>query len=144
MVLVTLCLLILLAGAGFLIWQGFESSRRDLKVRASNPDEPAPVSPAPAVAPTPALESAKEATGVEPIAVAVTNNGPVAGEALQPAPVTYQLQSIFYRAKNPSAVINGKTVYVGDRIAGAKVLTIDKDSATIVLPNGQTNILDLP
>jgi hypothetical protein len=54
------------------------------------------------------------------------------------------LQSIFYFSQNPSAVINSKTVFVGSRVGEARVLAISKESATIVLLSGQTNVLELP
>jgi hypothetical protein len=60
-----------------------------------------------------------------------------------PLPLTYKLQSLFYRAKNPSAVINGKTLFIGDRVAEAHVVAIDKDSATIVTAKGETKVLEL-
>ncbi|HAM72866.1 MAG TPA: hypothetical protein DCM86_14595, partial [Verrucomicrobiales bacterium] len=41
------------------------------------------------------------------------------------------LQGIYYRPAKPSAVINAKTVYVGDKVAQAKVLAIDRREVTV-------------
>jgi MSHA biogenesis protein MshK len=42
-----------------------------------------------------------------------------------------KLQGIFYRPNNPSAMVNGKTLFIGDSIDGAKVTAIEADSVTI-------------
>src|SRR2546430_1990495 len=43
-------------------------------------------------------------------------------------PIT--LQGISYRRTNPSALINGKTFFVGDHIGAAKIVVIDPSSTT--------------
>jgi hypothetical protein len=53
-----------------------------------------------------------------------------------------KLQAIFYRPKNPSVVINGKTLFVGEEVAGAKVVAITIKSVTII-SSGETNVLTL-
>jgi hypothetical protein len=55
---------------------------------------------------------------------------------------TFKLQGIFYRPTNPSAVVNAKTVFVGDRIANAKVKSIDHQSVTLDI-GGETKVLTL-
>ncbi len=42
-----------------------------------------------------------------------------------------KLQGIFWRPARPSAVINSKTVYKGDRVDSARVLAIDQESVTV-------------
>ena len=54
----------------------------------------------------------------------------------------YRLQGIFYRPSSPSAVVNAKTVYVGDLISGARVKAIDRQSVTLER-EGQTQVLTL-
>jgi hypothetical protein len=44
---------------------------------------------------------------------------------------TFKLQAIFYRPNNPSAVVNSKTVSVGDLVLTGKVKAIDRQSVTI-------------
>ncbi len=60
-------------------------------------------------------------------------------------PVVPKLQGIFYNPSRPSAVVNGKTVYVGSRAGEARdflVLEISRESVTV--GNGsQTNVLVL-
>jgi hypothetical protein len=58
-------------------------------------------------------------------------------------PHTYRLQAVFYRSANPSAVINGKTVYIGERVSNARVKMIDRESVTIE-HDGSTEVLTLP
>ncbi len=136
-----ICLALLLIGAGLLLWQWFKSRGEDLNIRANGPSQATPVAqPAQAV---PAATPTNAAPDIAPSIAATATNQTSAVESPKPEPMTYQLQSIFYRAKNPSAVINGKTVFLGERVGGAKVLAIDKDSVTILLPNRQTNVLDL-
>jgi hypothetical protein len=63
-----------------------------------------------------------------------------------PPPVTapvYKLQGVYWRPAKPSAVINGKTVYIGDRVENARVAAIDQESATITV-NGERKVLLLP
>ena len=42
-----------------------------------------------------------------------------------------KVQGIFYRDRDPSAIINGQTVSVGDRIGPAKVIAIERQSVTV-------------
>src|ERR1041385_7117725 len=42
-----------------------------------------------------------------------------------------KLQGIFYSPKKPAAMINGKTVFVGDQIESLRVVAIDQYSATL-------------
>jgi len=66
---------------------------------------------------------------------------PVAAAATDPAGSTsmpeatpvdaFRLQGIFYRPDKPSAVVNSRTVFVGDVIANARVKAIDQRSVTL-------------
>jgi hypothetical protein len=44
-----------------------------------------------------------------------------------------KLQAIFFRISKPSALINNKTVYLGDEIGGAKVVKIERQSVKLEL-----------
>jgi hypothetical protein len=57
-----------------------------------------------------------------------------------PASVPLKLQAIFYRPNRPSAMISGQTVYVGERVAGWRVLAINQSSA-VLASAGSTNVL---
>src|SRR5262249_26296155 len=61
-----------------------------------------------------------------PIAIA-----PSAASPAPPKPSQTRVQAIFYRPRNPSAVINSRTVYVGDAVGEGKVVAIDKQTVTI-------------
>lgn len=150
-----------LALACFLLWQWFHTGAA-AQVRARSHavvEDSAPVIPS-APAPVAALPKAPVVTTV-PVAdqqrwenISSTNAGAVSGELgdtngvavpeAKPLPPTYKLQSIFYRAKSPSVVINGKTLFVGDRVGSARVVLIERDAATLVTSTGQTNLLELP
>ena len=53
-----------------------------------------------------------------------------------------KLQGIFFRLKNPEAMVNGKTVRVGESVLGAKVTRIDRREV-VVEWNGQSKTLSL-
>lgn len=116
---------------------------------------PAPQSTAPAAAAQPFAQIAPEKTATDNLPVAsttpasasqptpATNASAIVAAPAPPPPLTYKLQSLFYRAKDPSAVINGKTLFIGDRVGEAHVVAIDKDSVTIKTRQGETKILEL-
>lgn len=61
---------------------------------------------------------------------------PAAGGAT--ARSNHKLQGIFYTASNPSAIINGRTVFTGDRLVGGfRVERISPKSVTLLSPEGQ-------
>jgi len=60
-----------------------------------------------------------------------------------PAPFPkLKLQGIYFRRTNPSVLINGRTLFVGDRVDGARVVTVDRQTVTMEF-SGQTNLLTL-
>lgn len=65
---------------------------------------------------------------------AETNALPVA-EA--PKPPSLKLQAIVYHPTRPSAMINGRTLFVGDRVGEWRVASISADSATLSNPTGR-------
>ncbi|HXG46424.1 MAG TPA: hypothetical protein VNO52_02275 [Methylomirabilota bacterium] len=90
------------------------------------------IAAAPAPAPPPQVEM--NADGARPnaaIAPVVT------------APPALRLQAIFYRPSGASAVINGRTLFQGDRIEGARVIAISRDSVTLQGADGP-RVLTLP
>jgi hypothetical protein len=52
------------------------------------------------------------------------------------------LQAIIFNPKRPSAMIGGKTLFIGDKVGDLRVVAIDKNSATLA-GGGQTNVLTL-
>jgi hypothetical protein len=95
----------------------------------SQPSDPAPVTePSESITPEP--------PGPEPAPAVVATPQP------PPKPAPPRLQGIIFSPVRPSAVINGKTLFLGDRFGDQRVLAIDKESATLV-GGGQTNVLTL-
>jgi hypothetical protein len=70
----------------------------------------------------------------------VATNAPVISEDIRPPEP--KLQAVIFNPRNPSAVINGCTVFRGDRFGAFRVTKITADTATLV-GEGQTNILRL-
>ena len=65
--------------------------------------------------------------------------------SIHPVPASFpavKLQGIFFRLKNPEAMVNGKTVRVGESVLGAKVTRIDRREV-VVEWNGQSKTLSL-
>lgn len=152
-------IVVILLMAALLLWQWFsKSGSAELTVRArtapevSSVPKPEPVhqviaSPvqAPAMASVPVSNTAVAATPKADVAVSapdVTNTVATA-EPAKPEPPAYKLQSIFFSPKNPSAVISGKMVSVGEKVKGAQVISIKKESVTIVTPTGETKVMEL-
>lgn len=69
------------------------------------------------------------------------NTNPPIAEAQPPKPAPLRLQGIVF-SKRPSAVINGKTLFVGDRVREFRVVAITQDTA-ILVGDGRTNTLSL-
>lgn len=59
-----------------------------------------------------------------------------------PAEPAFRLQAIYYRFRNPSAVVNGKTVQVGDTVDGATILAIERTSVELE-QNGKRSRISL-
>jgi len=124
-----------------LVWFVSQKHGPTLRVEASVSQQQLPPrtnAPQPAPKPTPPV------TVVEPAVTPATieNLEPVvaASESLKPAPL--KLQGIFFNPKNPSAVVNGRTVYLGERVAGFFVLAMSPSSVTFANSTA-TNVLSL-
>jgi len=147
----------LLTLGGMFIWQSIHPATAiEVRARTKAPDDtmtagqietPAStVEAAPKVS-TPAAEtvSLPEAKASEQPSRPVEE--PVAAgikeDAVKQEPTTYKLQSIIFRPRNPSALINGKDVNVGSKVDGATVVAIGKASVTLVDSLGQTNVLEV-
>jgi hypothetical protein len=59
-----------------------------------------------------------------------------------PKPAPLKLQGIVFSPTRPSAVINGKSLFLGDRVREFKLIAIRRESVTLASP-GQTNVLSL-
>lgn len=95
-------------------------------------DTLAAIESAPDGSPAAAKEQADEPT-----------NSVAMASAAQPKPAPLRLQAIVFNPKRPSALISGKTVFIGDKLGDARVVAIDQESATLISA-GKTNLLSLP
>ena len=139
----------------FVIWQAAQRSgtaqankaKGQTEVTASTRTSPTPASP-----PTPTFTKIAQASphsatmdaavpGSE--ATAATNSTNALTEAPAPKPAPLRLQAIVFNPIRPSAMIGGKTLFIGDKLGELRVAAIDRDSATLVGAR-QTNVLALP
>jgi len=106
----------------------------------------AAVNPAPPVvaAPPASATLAPVAANAAPTAGATTPPpSAIAAPATPPKPEPLRLQAIVFHPTRPSALISGKTLFVGERVQGMKVVSITKDTATVT-GNGKNLVLTLP
>jgi hypothetical protein len=96
-------------------------------------DQIGPVGPSP-------LSDTNSPVGASPDG-SVANTAAVA-EPAPPKPPPLKLQAIVFSRTRPSVMINGKTLFLGDKLNGSRVTAIDQESATLVA-SGQTNVLTL-
>jgi hypothetical protein len=100
---------------------------------------PRPVAnkPAPSAQVTPRPVAPTTAKVVKP----VPTPGPQVLEP-EPKPIALNLQAIVYNPKRPSAMINGRTLFLGDHVGDFRVAAISSKTVTVIRP-GKTNILIL-
>jgi hypothetical protein len=55
----------------------------------------------------------------------------------------FRLNGIIFTVARPAAIVNGQTVYVGDRVSGATVAAIDRTYVTLQI-NGRRIDLRVP
>jgi hypothetical protein len=73
--------------------------------------------------------------------MSATNNVVVKAEPVA-KPAGPKLQAIVFSPTRPSAIINGKTLFLGDKIGDQRVVAIAQDSATLAAGTA-TNVLFL-
>jgi len=93
---------------------------------ASQP--PAAPEPGPSAVPGPSDLSAKPASPPEP--------------PPPPQPLPLRLQAIVFSPTRPSAIINNRTVFIGDKVGDLRVTAITQETTTLT-GAGQTNVLTL-
>ena len=147
-------LLFVISGACFFLWKGWETTNQNqvasnaIVAKAREPVAPPEIAMDENIAipanrvfsveddPDPALAV------VTPAVPEATSTVPVEEPPKPPAPV-WKLQGIFYRPANPSAVVNNKTVFLGDLVGNSRVKAIDRQSVTLER-DGETHVLTLP
>jgi hypothetical protein len=89
----------------------------------------------------------QSATPKVPVAAAVPKAEPAPTNAVAaaPAPVfpTLKLQGVIWNPRRPSAVINGKSLFVGEKVERAVLTAIEQDSVKVTW-NGEERVLTLP
>ena len=116
-------------------------------VNEPSPPPPTEAHPTPATGIVDTLAAIDPATSASPAVAKAPENEATNSVAIAPAPppkaAPLRLQAIVFNPKRPSALISGKTLFIGDRLGDAHVVAIDRESATLV-GGGRTNILSLP
>ena len=152
-------LLVLTMAALFAVWFGFRKNSVVTPVAATATRPTAVTAQPPPAIPEPAPAAATVASPPVPTPpapiVAAPAPAPIVAEpqppantkspepAIEPAlqnPPPLRLQAIFFSPSHPSAMIGGKTLFVGDQVGDFKIVAIASESATLVNA-GQTNIL---
>ncbi len=136
------------------LWLVFKQRGSKAEVAARTVDvapvpaaEPAPAPPAPAV-----VEPSAPAPAVLP-AVEPSNAAPALAETVVPAPVIeqppvivrpeFKLKTIVRHPVRPSAMINNRILFVGDKVEGYTVTAIAQDAVTLVR-DGDEVVVSLP
>lgn len=143
-------LLFVISGACFFLWKGWQTTSQNLLAsntiiaKAREPIALPEVAPEENIAiPANRVFSVDdEPAPPAPLPAVITPAAPVE-EPAKPAAPTLRLQGIFYRPKNPSAVVNNKTVFLGDSVGSSRVKAIDRQSVTLER-DGATQVLTLP
>ena len=132
---ISLIALVIFGLAGWFLYRGWQASRAAAASGA--------ITTVAARENAEARRSGSLATNQSVTATALAStNALTAAAASQAAPPPFKLNAIFFRARNPSVVINSKTLYIGDKVAQAKVVAISRESVTLE-KGGQTNVLTL-
>lgn len=111
---------------------------------AAQPTLPAATAPAKqsvAAGPTPAAETPAVLPAATPTLPPPTADKPASPSGPRPFP-ELKLQGIYYRIKDPSVMINGKTLMIGDLISDVTVTRIERKEVTVEL-DGQQKVLRL-
>jgi MSHA biogenesis protein MshK len=106
--------------------------------------EASPTTTASVAGPQTAPDSSKAAAPAQTPVVAIpdTNKIVIASEPPAPKPPPLKLQAIVYSPTRPSAIINGRSLFIGEKVGDLRVTAISQESATLT-GSGQTNVLTL-
>jgi type IV secretory pathway VirB10-like protein len=113
-----------------------EVKAREIVPAKPIPQETAPTAQAPAAATTASTpNSARHESPSQDVAAV-----PIIRQ--EEPRIVPKLQAVVFDLKHPSAIINGRSVFVGDRVNDLRVVAISQESVTLA-GNGQTNVLVL-
>ena len=123
-------------------WQLSQSPRSGANELVANARSQA-VGPAVTPDPTAAFQVPQAAASLQPGTAVVHTT--VVTNVMEPAKPSFpslKLQGIYWRPSRPSAVINSKTVYLGDKVESVRVTAIDHESVTVQWES-ETKVLTL-
>jgi hypothetical protein len=132
-----LALILVVALVGVFVWFLSQKSAGELRAAARTINEPAGAAPADSrVEPVPSSSAA--------VAPVETGTNPPAITAAVEPPKTMEpkLQGISFHPTRPLAVVNDRTVVIGDRVGGFRVVAITRNSVTLISA-AATNVLSL-
>jgi hypothetical protein len=117
------------------------ATSKEVKAREIVPANPAPQQTAPTaqVPPPPTTASTSNVVRHESSAQDVATVPVIQQEEPKIVP---KLQAVVFDPKRPSAIISGKSVFVGDKLGDFRVVAITQESVKLV-GGGQTNVLVL-
>jgi hypothetical protein len=98
-------------------------------------------SPSPVTVPAVALATNAPAT-IATVQETEAPKAPALTPPPRPKPAPLRLQAIVFSPTRPSAMVSGKTLFIGDKLGDYRVKAIDKGSLTLV-GAGLTNVLTL-
>ena len=122
-----------------LVWQNRQKA--EARQPLAEPKPAAPVATIPETKP-PVQPTVAPAPAPVPAAPAVATETPAPAPVVSAPAPQLKLQAIFYAPGHSSAIINGKTVRVGDNFRGFRVAALTQTSATLVSAT-QTNVMTL-
>lgn len=99
---------------------------------------PQPVAAPAAVSAAPPAVIDSAATPSPQVAAAPGATSPT--DTSTPAPPEFKLQGIFFRIKNPTALVNGKILSVGDSLDGYRVERIERHSIRLSVPGRASTV----
>ncbi|MGD0260181.1 MAG: hypothetical protein ABSD29_10200 [Verrucomicrobiota bacterium] len=108
---------------------------------AQSASPPSPLTGATATLASNASSAATNAPAADAQQSEVTNTAAMTPPP-PPKPAPLRLQGIVFNPRRPSAMISGRTLFVGDKLGDLRVVAIDQQSATLA-GAGQTNVLSL-
>jgi hypothetical protein len=140
---VILGLIVMVGLGGLLLWAVAQNRDAGLQAEARTLTEGESAKPGALMDPPPApLRVEPTPAPVTTPEEAMTNTQLAVAVVEAPKVPELKLQGIFFNPRSPSAVVNGKTVYVGDKVSGFRVLAITPEAVKLANATA-TNVLSL-
>ena len=134
-------LIVVVALGGLFVWFVSQKSAAELHVSARTANETAKA--VTADSPVEPSSTHARATVPPPAPVGLGTNALTATATVEPTvSPTPKIQGIAFHETHPTAILNGKTVVIGDRVGGFRVLAITRNSVTVGSDTA-TNVLSL-